>query len=231
MRSDEMALEADRERNEERSRKLNKGIKTAVGIGTSLAGGGLASKIAPFLNTLIPEDLAMKGISKISPKIGHFLEKGKQLGLNVKEGFDYLKSQIKPKKDNFELISGYEPELTQFINDQIGKGINPKLAASSAKQDKKFTSIIKKIEKDTKKTFEELIEEMFGGQSFQLPQPSRSEVPQSENPTSADIMQLMGQPSQSQVVDQQATNGAPGKQGLMNTMQQMSEIISRLKGK
>jgi len=51
-------------------------------------------KLIPFLDEYIPEDLALKGIAKVSPKIGSFLKKGLSKGLPLAGGLQFLRSQF-----------------------------------------------------------------------------------------------------------------------------------------
>src|SRR3954469_25048992 len=97
LRSDEEANEAEIERDERFRGNVN---KTAIGGSLLATGAGtaLASKIMPFLNKYIPVDLAIKGISKVSPKIGGFLKKGQSMGLNVEEGLNFIKEKISDEK-------------------------------------------------------------------------------------------------------------------------------------
>src|ERR1700690_2790541 len=87
---DELAAEAEIERSQGRDKLVKKGL--AAGAGLALSAG--ATRLLPFLNEHIPIDLAIKGISKINPKIGNLLHEGTKMGLNVSEGLDYLKSQF-----------------------------------------------------------------------------------------------------------------------------------------
>lgn len=56
-------------------------------------------KLIPFLDEYIPEDLALKGISKVSPKIGSFLKKGLSKGLPLAGGLQFLRSQFSGSPD------------------------------------------------------------------------------------------------------------------------------------
>ena len=85
MRPDERAASSTIEREENSKRNIGRGIKTVASLGLAATGAGLSSRIIPFLSEHIPTDLAIKGISKVSPKVGEFLQKGMSKGLNVKE--------------------------------------------------------------------------------------------------------------------------------------------------
>ncbi len=106
LRPDERASQHEIEKANKRDQALGKGAKSALSIATTVAGFGAASKILPFLSEHIPVDMAIKGISKLSPKIGNFLKRGMSSGLDVKEGLDYLRDKLNPKKEEPEI----EPE-------------------------------------------------------------------------------------------------------------------------
>lgn len=59
----------------------------------------LLQKIVPFLNESIPEDLALKGIGKVSPKIHSFLNNGISKGLTLASGLAFLRSQLSGNKE------------------------------------------------------------------------------------------------------------------------------------
>lgn len=175
LRPDEAANQREIERDRNLRGAVGKGIKTAVGIGSTIAGGGLASRILPFINEYIPTDLAIKGISKVSPKTGEFLKRGMEMGLDPKEGMDFIKKHITPEnqsemksqspKEDRNIIQQYSPGLYQYLEGLIKNGATPTEAAVKAKRflDKKHQDIIKKMEKDHKNPFTSIVESIFGG--------------------------------------------------------------------
>ncbi len=220
LRSDEAASMSEIERARKRDETLSKGVKL-VGNVASVAGGAaaltagakLGSKILPFLSDFIPQDLAMKGINKISPQLGKFLKKGQSMGLNVKEGFEYLRNQFTPKKQEQKptnIIEEHSPELHEFIVDKIGTGITPMAAAFQATQDPKFKSVIESLQKKAKKGFSEIIGSIFGGQD----QSKAALQPQPQKP--------VAQQTQPQA-QQQAQQPGPGQQALMGILQQLQK--------
>src|SRR5882757_5779361 len=132
LRPDEQATNSEIDSSRRRDDRLKGGLKTAaktaIGIGAPAfaAYKGLGSKILPFLNEYIPVDLAMKGISKLSPELGNFLKRGMKDGLNVKDGLNYIKENLsqsnEPAKDKRNIIEQEAPELHQFVMDQIKQG-------------------------------------------------------------------------------------------------------------
>jgi hypothetical protein len=200
MRPDEIASEDESERNRRLEGRIAGGFKTAAKIGIGATGLGAASKIAPFLSELIPVDLAMKGINKLAPKVGQFLKKGQEMGLNIKEGLDFLKKNMggneKPPEQK-SIISQYSPELNQFIEEHIKKGRQPLEAGALAQLDPKFMKIIKKMEADHKTPFSSILQATFGGAQ----QPRQ----------------------QQQAQPQQQQGGGPGQQALMAILQKINQ--------
>lgn len=181
MRPDEQANLADIERDEKFRKNLQRGAASAATLGTGLVASGLTSKILPFLNEYIPADLAVKGISKISPKLGDFLKRGQSMGLKVEEGLQYVKDQIIPKgrpQESRNVIEQYSPELHQFIVEQIRQGRSPleagALAQLESKGAKGFKSIIDKITKDHKAPWSAILQSAYGDQQAATQNPGSS---------------------------------------------------------
>ncbi len=171
LRPDEKAVESEIERDQQVRSTLGKAAKTAASAGTAVAlgPGGVGARVLPFLNKLIPAELAMKGLSKVSPKIANFLKRGQSLGLNVEEGIQYLRDSIKPNeekpekpKDNRNIIEQYSPELHQFISQEVSGGRTPIEAAAVAQNDKRFSEVIKKLSKDHNTPWSSIIDSIYG---------------------------------------------------------------------
>lgn len=147
-------------------RKLNKGVSTALNIGSTALGAGLGAKIAPFLNELIPADLALKGINKLNPKLGSLLKKGMDQGLDLKSGLDYIRNRSgnekQPAKTNVNVIQQYSPELHDFIESERSKGRPILEAGALAQVNEKFKKIIKRLENDHKTPFSALLQSTYG---------------------------------------------------------------------
>lgn len=97
-RPDELASEVESERNRRFDQGLLSGGKKLLNVAATATGLGISSKILPFLSKYIPVDLAVKGISKISPQLGNFLKKGQSAGLDIKEGLDFIKEKLTPSQ-------------------------------------------------------------------------------------------------------------------------------------
>ena len=175
LRPDEQAKYSEIEKSRGRDEFVKKGVGLATNIATTATAFGLSSKILPFLSSHIPVDLALKGISKISPNIGKMLKNGMKAGLDIKDGFDYLRRNIsenKPdedisKKEKTEankqnILEQYSPELFNFINNEVQKGRPLLETVSMANALDKFKPIIKKLTEDHKTPFANIVQSIFG---------------------------------------------------------------------
>ena len=153
----------------ERDRRFRGNIKNAAGavVGTGLSIA--SSKVLPFLSEYLPVDLAMRGLDKVSPAIGRFLKKGQSMGLDIKEGMNYVKEQMMPKKEkeqpqqNRNIIEQYSPELHQFIDQEVRKGRPLIQAGALAQNDRRFADIINKLQKDHKTPWSQILQSIYGG--------------------------------------------------------------------
>ena len=177
LRPDEMAAEADVQRDRQFRSNVGKAAKTAVGVAATAGAGvatGVSSKVLPWLSNYIPVDLAMKGLEKVSPKVAEFLKRGQKAGLDVREGMDYVKDMVSPKseeqseqkaeqtKEDRNIIEQYSPELHQFIEQQVASGRDPIQAGALAQNDKRFANVIKKLSQDHKTPWSSIIESVYG---------------------------------------------------------------------
>lgn len=170
MRSDELAAQSEIERDRKFREGLGRGVKTAVGLGTTALGVGITAKIMPFLSEFITPEQAIKGISKVSPKLGEFFKKGRDMGLNVEDGLNFIKERINPEKPEKSKKSSDLSEhpierndlaLHQFLINEIGKGRKPQEALAVAKVqgfDKNIQALSKKIGKN----LFDIIEQIYG---------------------------------------------------------------------
>jgi len=168
LRSDEQANQAEVERDQRFRGNVSKGIATAASLGTAAVASPLASKIMPFLNEYIPSGLAIKGINKISPKLGSFLKKGQEMGLDVEEGLNFIKDKLSGEgskeepKENRNIINQYSPELHQFLKEEISKGRGVLEAGADAERNKDFKNIISMIKKDHKSPWSAILKTVYG---------------------------------------------------------------------
>ena len=168
------ASEEIRRRGEMPARALKKAASAIPSVVSAFAGGAAISRVLPFLSKYIPQDLAVKGLSKIDPRFGKFVEKSLAGGSSFDEVRDFIKDKAEgPKSEentnqNRNIVEQYSPELHQFIMDEIQKGRSPLEAAARATLGKKgesdFKKVIEKMVRDHKTPWSAIIETVYGGQ-------------------------------------------------------------------
>lgn len=180
--------------------------KTAISTGASLAGGAVLGRVMPFLSQHIPSDLAIKGLSKIDPRFGNFINTALQNGKTFDEVKDFIKekaeSSQEKKPDQKSIIEQYSPELNQFITEHMQKGRSPLEAGALAEMGGKFKDVIKKMVKDHKAPFSSILESVFG--SAQQTQQNQQQNTQSQSPI-------------------QKTQSGQGQQALMDILQKIQK--------
>jgi len=219
----------------------------AVKFGSMAALGGLATKavgpligrILPFLNDFIPDDLSKKGLNKIDPRFGKFINKAEEQGWSYPEVRDYLSQKAqktkedifshssKPGGKNKNLIEKHSPELHQFISEYLQKGNSPLQAAALSQSDpdkKGFGAIIKKIAKENKASWADIVEGVYGGQVNQQQQAPNQPTPGNQPPIYYDYVRpdqvpQQGQPQQGQV--------GPGQQAFMALLQKINQRLGK----
>jgi hypothetical protein len=219
--------------------------RTAIEAGLTYGAASFApvlARAAPFLSEYIPEHLAIKGLSKIHPKLGAFVKKAMDSGYDWNEAKNFLGDQIKASqeqespenaenphktgknaKESRNIIEKYSPELHQFIDQEIKKGRPVIQAGALAQNDKRFTDIIKKLSKDHKTDWSSILEAVYGG--AQSPNASQ----QQQSPQQGQQMQ----PAQAQGGQvyydydrgSQQQKGQPGKgeQSLMSILNELNQ--------
>jgi hypothetical protein len=178
MRPDEEAAEVEITRD----RKNRSILSTVAKSAGASAAAGLAARVMPLLSDFVPTDFAVNAISKIAPQLGSFLKKGKNAGLDLREGLNYLrdnvfseqdKDQVKTQADSKNIVQRYSPELHQYIVEQIGRGRSALEAGALATLEKSHASSIKKIVADAKIPWSEIVEASYGG-TGSMPTPGTS---------------------------------------------------------
>src|ERR1700754_473058 len=193
-------------------------LRQGAAIGTAAFGGSsLINRILPLLSEYVPEELAKKGIAKVSPKLGQFIESATNLGHDFYEVRDFIRGKAaeqeedtqKSKVDKRNIIEQYSPELHQYITEEIGKGRAPLEAGALASLQEIFKEPIKKITKDHKAPFASIIETIYG----------------SAQPTSQGGQQMMG--GQQMQPTGQGSQGGQGKAALLQTMQEITKALQQ----
>lgn len=180
----------------------------AVGIGTSLGAASFApllARAAPFLSEYIPQELAIKGLSKINPKFGQFIKKSMDSGYDFSEIKNFLGEQISESqektKESRNIIEQESPELHQFISDLIKQGKKPLEAGALATLNRagqtSFSKVIDKLIKTHKIPWSKIIESVYGmGETAQQPQEQQQtnmQQPGGMNEQLAQILQVGNQ--------------------------------------
>lgn len=164
----------------------------AIGGGAATIGSKAVSKILPsigaFLSPYVPESFAMKGLSKVDPRIGKFIQGAIDEGYTFDDvrafmGEKLEKSEAPEKtqetaKENRNIIEQYSPELNQFITQQMASGRDPLQAGAIAQNDKRFSSVIKKLSDTHKTPWSSIIEAVYGKEAKALPQQNQQQQAQ-----------------------------------------------------
>jgi hypothetical protein len=174
-------------------------IKKGIGLAAGTAGFSGASRILPFLNELVPTELAIKGLKKVDPRIGEFVEKTVQNGFSTNNVLDFLRDQfVKPPEQNppqettqqkehpilkeAKVFEANYPELAQALMRTMQNGQSAEAAAAILKQSTPFSKSIKKFEKEIGKNFVDFVVDLMGNQNQSMQQPQANQVQQQVQP-------------------------------------------------
>lgn len=230
MRPDELANQSQIELENRFASRGRKGIAALSSLGTAVGGAPFADKVMPFLNKYIPYDLALKGINKVSPKLGEFLKRGQEQGLNVEDGLNFIKENLGSKqtesaKQNKNIIEQESPELHQFMLDHIKQGRNAYQAGSIASKDKRFANVIQKLSKQHKLPWADIIDQIYGEA---LPK-GKPTMMQQESDRFNQQYGDQGQQQTPQMQPEQAGQGLDP--GVAAILQQGAAILQQAKGR
>jgi hypothetical protein len=174
---------------------------TGLSAASAFAGGGLISRVLPFLNKYIPENLVRKGLQKASPGLGKFVDTALGNGKSIDEVKEFIKQKIdsseqpeskSPAKSKRNIIEQYDPELHTYLEGKIKKGKNPLVAGAQAMTHDRFSKVIKKIMKDHKAPWSDIVSSIYGtGETVQGQ--SEQAQPQQAQPQPGQQMQQGGQ--------------------------------------
>ncbi len=202
LRPDEQVTESEIEKSKTRDSRTKSVLSTAANAATGIVGGSMALKVLPFLSEYIPLEIAKKGIDKIAPKIGKFLDHGISQGLSLQSGLDYLKSEFIPeegkekrKEKKANEIGQVSQDLQDFIEQQVQAGKSPDHAAATAMIKPEFMEVTQQIEKQTGKPFPTSIRELYEGKAVNQGQSKAALQGQPD--------QMQGQPQQMEQQSQQ----------------------------
>lgn len=160
---------------EESNKQSYRPLQAAGVAAIPLAKAAFGGKIMSLINKHIPEGLALKGLSKLDPRLGKFMALGQELG----HSYDELKSFLGEKvekgeeqqkaKDSRNIIEKESPELHQFISNEVKKGVNPIKASAAAYFGKKYEKAINNLEKQHKMKFQDIVRQIYGEEESALP--------------------------------------------------------------
>jgi hypothetical protein len=193
---------------------LGTAASLAIPTVAGMAGAKIAGKIAPFLSKYIPEGLAIKGLNKIDPRLGNFINKSMREAYDFNEIKDFIgemiqdaqESQKSQENEQRNIIEQYSPELHQFMSEQIKSGRSPVEAGAVAQNDKRFSKAIQKLMKDHKINWSQIIQQVYGqGQQQQQAQ-------EPVTPVTPVTQQQQGQ----------------GSQALLQAMQQTNQLLQQM---
>ena len=179
-----------------------KTLKTAGSLAATAYGGGAAlNRVFPLLSQYIPKDIMTKGLSKIDPRYGSFINKALQEGTPIDEIKNFIKEKAESSKSQAALhgkkkniISQYSDDLDEFLKNQIAEGRSPDEAGALAQvQEKgKWTKAIAKMEADHKAKFSEIVNATYGSQN----KPEQQQQRQSQAALQQPIQRQQQQPQQ-----------------------------------
>jgi hypothetical protein len=172
-------------------------IKAAGAVGSLAAstyGGGLIlNKVLPLLSKYIPQDIAIKGLSKIDTRFGKFINKAMAAGQTFDQVRDFIgqKSEAGTEKeeaaaqDPFLELSNYDPKLAEGVRGMLEKGWTPDKSNEIAHlKYGPFAKPIAQMEKDKGKSFINILKELFGkgkqGKAALQPQQEQMQAPQGQ---------------------------------------------------
>jgi len=190
---------------------IARGVASVVGTG---AAASLFGRVMPFLSSYIPQDLAIKGLNKVNPTIGNFVQTALGQGYAFDEVKGFLRDKFEKKetsKDDRNIIQQYSPELHSFIDQEVRKGRKPIEAGALAQNDKRFKDIINKLIKDHKTPWSSILESIYGGEGM-APIQGQSQAALQPEQMQQQQMQQQGQQQPGQ-----------GQQALMSILQKLQQ--------
>jgi len=87
----------------------------------------MINRIKPLLNKLIPQNLAVKGLSKIDPKINKFITTATSFGYGADQALDFLRNQF-----DTEDTEGLRPDIAANKRQQQQSELLPKVLGKAA---------------------------------------------------------------------------------------------------
>jgi len=203
--------------------------KVGLGAAASYTGLPMAARVLPFLNKYIPAGLAVKGLSKVDPRLGNFVETALKNGGTIEEAKEFIKEKIDQdpaiqdvKKDN--PIFKFSKKLGKLIDDAIGTGHTiDEVEGMARSPGNKFKKDIDQIEKSFGMTFKDLLRSIYGGEKEKKPEKKQLQaMPEQAMPDQRiSIAQQQQQQQQQQPSDMQSS---PLFQMMKNINERMASL-------
>ena len=202
----------------------------ATAATTAVAGGAVGARVLPFLSSLIPEDLMIKGLSKIDPRFGKFVNKALKNGGSIEEVRDFIKDKMsggeEKKKDASQtqnILEEHSPELHEFVKEEIGKGGQAHAIAAQAYKNPAWKEVFSKLHNATGQNLGDIIASIFGENMQPVQGKQQSQLAQ-------DAMSPEGsQPTRTPSAEAQAAQSG-GTQALMQALQASLQARQRRQG-
>lgn len=149
---------------------IERKLKTGASYAGAYLGAPLAARALPLLSKLIPENLMIKGLGLIDPRLSKYFKQGKAGGFTSDELRDFAKEELEkeakapqPEAES-NPIKKYSPELDTFIRQSIASGKSPFQAGALARLQKGFSPIIEKMTQELKAPFSSILDTVYGGE-------------------------------------------------------------------
>lgn len=111
---------------------------TALTIGGLGASSQILKQITPFFNKFIPKDIAIKGLTKINPTLGKFIQGSVKQGYPMEDVLEFVKSKVTNDEEENEEVESkaalQSPEMQQPTIKQMLKDPNIPFAGNQAQQ-------------------------------------------------------------------------------------------------
>lgn len=160
---------------------------TGLGAGTGLASGSaIFKKVAPFFNKYIDQGLAIKGLSKLDPRWGTFINKALSEGLSFDSIKDFVTEKAeedqqkaaKPNSPNSEIDPAKQKpmndsELTKDIRKMMSQGADQSEIYDYFTQN--FADYVQKVEKKEGRKFYNILSDFFRSYGAQPKEQSKGQ--------------------------------------------------------
>lgn len=182
----QQASQAIRQNEESKAGVLQNAALAYTG-GRAISGGYQAlNKLMPavgaFLSNYVPENLAIKGLNKVDPRLGEFVKGALEEGYSFDDVKNFMGEKIQKTEEDEKknIIQQHSPELHQFVESEIKNGRSPLQAGALAQMEQKgksgFKNIIEKLVKEHKMPWSSIVEMVFGKQDTPTQQPQNQQA-------------------------------------------------------